>query len=78
MQLRTQHKEPNKTGPVLVLILTGFGLAYGGYYRSTMLEHAVVGPPKAADPEIVEHVGTNANDAEELTQTIKGLLNDNG
>jgi len=77
MQLRTQHKEPKKTGPVLVLILTGFGLAYGGYYRSTMLENAVVGPEKVVQPEIVEYVGTNANDAEELTQTIMGLLNDN-
>tara|TARA_R100000234_G_scaffold97792_1_gene66175 strand:+ start:101 stop:334 length:234 start_codon:yes stop_codon:yes gene_type:complete len=77
MQLRTQHKEPNKTGPVLVLILTGFGLAYGGYYRSEALERAVVGPEKAVQPENVEHVGTNSNDAEELTQTIKGLLNDN-
>ena len=77
MQLRTQHKEPNKTGPVLVLILIGFGIAYGGYYRSKALERAVVGPEKAAQPKIVEYVGTNANDAEELTQTIKGLLNDN-
>ena len=77
MQLRTQHKEPNKTGPVMVLILTGLGIAYGGYYRSTMLENAVVGPPKAEEPKTVEHVGIDAKDAEELTQTIMGLLNDN-
>ena len=77
MQLRTQHKQPSKTGPVLVLILVGFGLAYGGYYRSTMLEHAVVGPPKAAEPEIVEYVGITTADAQKLTETIKGLLNDN-
>ena len=49
MQLRTQHKEPAKVGPLLVLFLSVFGLAYGGYYRSTMLEHAIVGAPNLGD-----------------------------
>jgi hypothetical protein len=75
MQLRTQHTEPKKTGPVLVLILAGLGIVYGGYYRSTMLEHAVVGPPKTAKAQPLEHATTNTTDAEKLTQTIKGLLN---
>ena len=75
MQLRTQHKEPAKVGPLLVLFLAVFGLAYGGYYRSTMLEHAVVGPPKTAKAQPLEHATTNTTDAEKLTQTIKGLLN---
>ena len=75
MQLRTQHKEPAKVGPLLVLFLAVFGLAYGGYYRSTMLEHAVIGPPKTAEAQTLEHATTNTTDAEKLTQTIKGLLN---
>ena len=76
MQLRTQHKEPKNTGPLLVLILTGFGLVYGGYYRSTMLEHAVVGPPKIVKAQTPKHLSTNTNDAAKLTETIRGLLND--
>ena len=75
MQLRTQHTEPKKTGPVLVLILMGLGIVYGGYYRSTMLENAVVGPPKAAKAQTVKHLSTNTNDAAKLTETIRGLLN---
>lgn len=76
MQLRTQHKEPKNTGPVLVLILAGIGIVYGGYYRSTVLEHAVVGPPKTPTAQTVKHLSTNTNDAAKLTETIKGLLND--
>ena len=75
MQLRTQHNEPAKVGPLLVLFLIGLGIVYGGYYRSTMLEHAVIGPPKTAKAQTLEHATTNTTDAEKLTQTIKGLLN---
>lgn len=76
MQLRTQHEKPKNTGPLLVLILAGLGIVYGGYYRSTMLEHAVVGPPKTAKTQTPKHLSTNTNDAAKLTQTIRGLLND--